>query len=179
MVNSRVTDDESNTGNASNAANDRSNSGDENNDANDESNRGHESNDANDESNRGDQGKATSDENSRGDQDHANSDEINSEDAECETAGGFFDTEAFRLVVLCHENDDLGLLEQPKAQTRLCMSEIRWEMWDLVEDIYRTSDVSPVPEIVSSCIGALLCSFSDMEPDMEDWLEIVRQEVGG
>ena len=33
------------------------------------------------------------------------------------------------------------------------------------------------PEVVSSCIGTLLCSVSDEEPCVEDWLEIVCQEV--
>ena len=50
-------------------------------------------------------------------------------------------------TILCHEYDNLGLLEQPTDQTR-----------------QRTYYVSPQPEVVSSCIGALLCSFSDMGP---------------
>ena len=74
---------------------------------------------------------------------------------------------AFPFFVLCRAYDDFGLLEQPTGQTRVWM-----------EDICKTHAVSPESEVVSSCIGGLLCSFSDME-DMEDWLETLRQGVGG
>ena len=102
----------------------------------------------------------------------------NSEHSECKTAGGVFEAAAFRLLVLCHEYDDSGLLEQPTAQTRQRMIDIRWEMWVGVEDIYTVFDVAPELEVVSICFGALLRSCSGEQPSMEDWLEHVRQEVG-
>ena len=48
-----------------------------------------------------------------GDEGHTTSEEINSENAECEIDGGVLDA-----VALCHQSDDLGLLEQRTAQTR-------------------------------------------------------------
>ena len=82
------------------------------------------------------------------------SDEIHSENFEPETAGGVFDVVTFRLFVLCLEHGDLGLLEQPTAQTRQRMFDIRRKMWDLVEDICTANAGARKPEVVSSCIGA-------------------------
>ena len=86
-----------------------------------------------------------------------------------------FDAAAFRIFVLCHEYDDLGCVQQPTAETRQRMSDIRWEMWVGVENIHTAYREF---EVVSSCICALLCSVSGEEPFIEDQFEIVRQEVG-
>ena len=78
----------------------------------------------------------------------------------------------FAFFVLCQESGNLGLLEQPTAQINT--ESVRCEVWDPVENIYRARK----REVVSGCIGALLCSFHDEEPSMEDWLQTTRQEVG-
>ena len=57
------------------------------------------------------------------------------------------------------------------------MVDIRWEMWVGVEAICTAFDVAPELEVVSLCVGALLCSCSDAQPSIEDWLENVREVV--
>ena len=51
-------------------------------------------------------------------------------------------------------------------------------MWVLVEDIYKAYGYAPEPEVVSSCIGGLPCSF-DMEPVMEDCFRLLVKKSAG
>ena len=81
------------------------------------------------------------------------------------------------MYELCQEDDSLGTFSKMPPASKQRSQEIRGELWDLFASLCQHHRLDPTPESLSSAAGCLPSTFSDMEPDMESFKELILNEL--
>ena len=82
-----------------------------------------------------------------------------------------------KMFQLCHEEDAMGAWFKMPKESRDRVRQVRGDTWDCFVAICAARGIHLTPEPLSSAAGAIPSMFADIEPDLEQFREIVWAEI--
>lgn len=77
------------------------------------------------------------------------------------------------MLQLCHEEESMGLWSAMTKSNRDQVRHIRRETWGHLESVCAVHDIETSPELLSSAAGEIPFTYSEFQPNLEDFKEIV------
>jgi hypothetical protein len=88
-----------------------------------------------------------------------------------------FDEVVLAMFELCAEEDRLGPYSGMDATSRERAQQIRSELWDHFATLCRFRGMDPTPESLGTSAGCLPSMFSDSEPNLTEFTQILEDEL--